>query len=204
RGPRCSASSPRRTGRAPPAANGRGGWGGPTRALCSVYPRSGLPPTCVPSCQRSSREPIGLLLGLAVFLVAAAAVGQHLRPFGLERRLVLDGAGGRFGVGGELVEAGKEVGLLLEGFRFSVGLAGRGVVAEQALGLDGCFLERLQGRLDLGQLERSVALAHGAWSLVCAAEPLHGLLARSDTRCILCPNGRCTDGENGHNGHDTK
>ena len=72
------------------------------------------------------------------------------------------------------------------------------------LALTAVSSNRLQGRLHLGQLERRVALAHGAWSLGCAAERLHGLLARSDARCILCPNGRCTDGESGHNGHDTK
>ena len=52
-----------------------------------------LPQTC--ACIMSEVEPgaIGSLLGLAVFLVAAAAVATHLGPLGLEGGLVLDGAG---------------------------------------------------------------------------------------------------------------
>src|SRR5262249_44746353 len=82
-------------------------------------------------------------LWLCIFLVTVIALGDNLRPLGLEGGLVLDGAFGRLRSRAKLVEAGDQIGLFVKGCGQRIGLAYLGIIWEQILRFDRRLLDRL-------------------------------------------------------------
>jgi len=67
--------------------------------------------------------------------VTATALGDNLRPLGLEGGLVLDGAFGRLRSRAKLVEAGDQIGLFVKGCGQRIGLAYLGIIWDRSFAL---------------------------------------------------------------------